>query len=268
MKHLALALVVAVAVGGAGCLVAAEPGAGAAPKSATLPGGTWASIATLPDWSGAWEPLLFAPPRPGEGPPLPPPAPPKLTPAYAAQYAAFQEKNRTTPGINFVSEVANCVPAGLPGSMQQPYPLEFLFTPGRVTIAIETYSVVRRIHTDGRPLPADPDPTYQGSSIGHWEGDTLVVETTGVLPETSVLAGTTGHSDRLRITERMHLVAPDVLEITTTRDDPSVFLEPYTTTLRYRRHRDWEIMEYVCAQNNRDQLDAQGHPQFDLERKH
>jgi hypothetical protein len=252
------------ALGGAGLLTAAQA---AASQAAPLPGRTWAAIAELPDWGGAWEPMLFGPPGPGAGPPLPPPAPPKLTPAYAAQYAAFQEKNRTTPGINFVSEVANCVPAGLPGSMQQPYPLEFLFTPGRVTIAIETYSVVRRIYTDGRPLPADPDPTYQGSSIGHWQGDTLVVETIGVLPRTSVVQGVMGHSDKLRITERMRLVAPDVLEISTTRDDPSVFTEPYSTATRYQRHRDWEIMEYVCAQNNRDPLDEHGNPTFDLGRK-
>jgi hypothetical protein len=223
----------------------------------------WAAIGKLPDWSGVWEPMTFARPSAAG----PPPAPPKLTPAYAPQYAAFQEKNRKTPGINFVSEVANCVPAGLPGSMQQPYPLEFLFTPGRVTIAIETYSVVRRIYTDGRKLPEDPDLTYQGSSVGHWEGDTLVVETIGLLPETSLLNGVKGHSDKLRITERMRLVEPDVLEIQTTRDDPAVFEEPYTTTARYQRHRDWEIMEYVCAQNNHDFVDEHGNPGFSLERK-
>jgi hypothetical protein len=260
MKHLLIAWLTVMTLGGASRLTVAES---AVSKGAPLPGGTWAAIAELPDWSGAWEPMLFGPPSPGAGPP----PQPKLTPTYAAQYAAFQEKNRTTPGINFVSEVANCVPAGLPGSMLQPYPLEFLFTPGRVTIAIETYSVVRRIHTDGRPLPADPDPSYQGSSIGHWEGDTLVVETIGVLPRTSVVQGVMGHSDKLRITERLHLIAPDVMEITTTRDDPAVFIEPYTTALRYQRHRDWEIMEYVCAQNNRDQLDEHGNPTFDLQRK-
>jgi hypothetical protein len=229
----------------------------------SIPGDSWASISKLPDWSGVWEPLLFGRPSAGQAPP----APPKLTAAYAPQYAAFQEKNRKTPGINFVSEVANCVPAGLPGSMQQPYPLEFLFTPGRVTIAIETYSVVRRIYTDGRAPPADPDLTYQGSSTGRWEGDTLVVDTVGILPETSPLNGIKGHSEKLHITERMRLVEPDVLEIKTTRDDPAVFIEPYTTTARYQRHHDWQMMEYVCAQNNRDQLDERGNPAFNLERK-
>jgi hypothetical protein len=159
------------------------------------------------------------------------------------------------------------VPPGLPGSMLQPYPMEFLFTPGRVTILIETYSMVRRIYTDGSPLPAEPDPSYQGTSVGHWEGDTLVVETTGILPETSPLNGILGHSDKMHVTERMHLAEPDVLEITTTVSDPEVFTEPYTSTARYQRHRDWKIMEYVCAQNNHDFVDDKGNPGFSLERK-
>ena len=65
----------------------------------------------------------------------------------------------------------------------------------------------------------------------------------------------------------MRLAEPDVLEITTTRDDPAVFVEPYTTTAHYQRHRDWKIMEYVCAQNNHDSLDEHGNPAFSLERK-
>ena len=224
----------------------------------------YAPLAKLPDWNGVWEPTMFA--RPGAERPAPP-APPKLTEKYAAGYAAFQEKNRKTPGINFVSPVANCVPPGLPGSMTQPYPIEFLFTPGRVTILIETYSMVRRIYTDGSPLPTEFDPSYQGTSVGRWEGDTLVVESGGILPETSVLNGINGHGENLHITERMHLADPDTLEIVTTREDPTLFTEPYTTTARYARHRDWKIMEYVCAQNNHDALDEHGNAAFSLERK-
>ncbi len=253
---LATAIVSAVS----GCSPREEATAAASsPENAAV--SAYAGLAKLPDWSGVWEPVFRQ--TAGAGPP----PPPKLTPEYAQQWAAFQEKNRTTPGINFVSNVANCVPAGLPGSMQQPYPIEFLFTPGRVTVIIETYSLVRRIHTDGRQFPEDPDLTYQGTSVGRWEGDTLVVETIGILPETSPMNGIKGHSDKLRITERMRLVEPDLLEIQTTREDPAVFVEPYTTTARYARHRDWEIMEYVCAQNNRDQLDEQGNAAIDLERR-
>lgn len=263
IKRVPAAVAVAVIACASVIGAAAAPAAAAAPRAATLPGSTWASIAKLPDWSGVWEPLLFG----RDAKKSVPPARPKLTPAYEAQYAAYEAKNRSTPGLNFVSDVANCVPAGLPGSMLMPYPLEILYTPGRVTIAIETYSIVRRIYTDGRPLPADPDPAYQGSSVGRWEGDTLVVDTIGILTSTSPLNGINGHGEGLRITERIRLVEPDLLEITTTRTDPTVFVEPYTSQAWYRRHRDWQIMEYVCAQNNRDQLDEHGNPTFQLERK-
>jgi hypothetical protein len=222
----------------------------------------YAALARLPDWNGAWEPMAMAHPDKETRP-----APPKLTPAYAKQYAAYQEKNRTTPGINFTTKVANCVPAGLPGSMLQPYPIEFLFTPGRVTINIETYSVVRRIYTDGSPLPAEPDPSYQGTSVGHWEGDTLVIDTTGILPETAPVTGVLGHSEKMRVSERIHLSSPDVLAITTTVADPTVFVEPYTFTTHYQRHRDWKIMEYVCAQNNHDSVDDQGNAHFSFDPK-
>jgi hypothetical protein len=221
----------------------------------------YARLASLPDWSGVWEPIRFAAPGAAGGP-----KPPRLTPAYAPEYAAFQEKNRTTPGINFVSSVSNCIPPGLPVIMQQPFPIEFLFTPRRVSIITESYSMVRRVYTDGSELPADPDPTFLGTSVGRWEGDTLVIDTVSILPETSPLTGVTGHSDKMRVNERVRLIEPDVLEITTTVDDPAVFVEPYTSVARYQRHRDWRMMEYVCAQNNHDSLDEHGNPAFNLER--
>lgn len=216
----------------------------------------YAALAKLPDWRGVWQMTAISD------------TPPVLTPPYAAEYAAFQEKNRTTPGANnFVTASADCVPPGLPRSMLQPFPIEFLFTPGRVTVLMETFSLTRRIYTDGTPLPADPDPSYQGTSVGHWEGDMLVVQTIGILPETNVLIGTHGHSDEMRVQERMRLSESDTLEITTTIDDPLVFVEPYTSTARYQRHRDWKLMEYECAQNNHAFIDEQGNVGFRLDYK-
>ncbi len=269
---LAIAVFATAALSGCTGKSPGEPSAQDASAATVAQANPYEALGKLPDWSGAWEPARMARPPAGAtdaasgAPPPPRPQPPKLTPAYAKQYAAFQEKNKTTPGINFVSQVANCVPPGVPGSMNQPYPIEFLFTPGRVTIFIETYSMARRIYTDGNG-PKEPDDSYQGTSVGRWEGDTLVVETTRILPETSPMGGINGHSEKMKVTERIHLVEPDLLEVQTTVEDPEVFLEPYTTTTRYLRHRDWHIMEYVCAQNNRDQLDEKGNPGFNLDRK-
>jgi len=266
MRHTRFLAPVLAALAGTlvGCTGSSEPAQSdteSTETAATAVQGKYAQLDTLPDWSGVWEPVGFAAPAAAGGP-----QPPKLTPAYAPQYAAFQEKNRTTPGINFVSSVSNCVPPGLPVIMQQPFPIEFLFTPGRVSIITESYSMVRRVYTDGSPLPEDPDPTYLGTSVGRWEGDTLVIDTISLLPETSPLTGITGHSDKMRVMERVRLVEPDLLEITTTVEDPAVFVEPYTSVARYQRHRDWRIMEYVCAQNNHDSLDEHGNPGFSLER--
>ena len=231
----------------------------AAAGSATQPANPYAALAGLPDWSGVWD-VTFRPPQPGQ----PPPAQPRFTAAYQKQWDDYQALNKKQKGLNFVSSVASCIPPGLPQSMTEPYPIEFLFTPGRVTILIETYGLTRRIYTEGSTPPESPDPSYQGTSVGHWEGDTLVVETSAILPETSPLNGINGHSDQLHITERMHLLSPDTLEITTTRTDPAVFLEAYTTKAYYKRHRDWKIMEYVCEQNNHDALDAKGNAAFSL----
>lgn len=261
-----LAAICATALLASGCgSRTAQSQEAAAPAPQAAPQNPYTALAKLPDWSGVWDPTFMRPPA-GQARPARP-APPQLTPPYAAQYAKYLAKNRKTPGLNFVSDQASCVPPGLPQSMTEPYPIEFLYTPGRVTILIETDHIVRRVFTDGRPLPEDPDPTYQGSSIGHWEGDTLVVETEAILPSTSPMQGINGHSDKFHVTERIRLVQPDVLAITTTRVDPAVFVEPYTTTAYYRRHRDWHIMEYVCEQNNHDALDAHGNAAFSLSHK-
>lgn len=247
---------------GCGSRIAQSQEAGAAAPAHPAAANPYSALAKLPDWSGVWDPAFMRPP-PGQARP----APPKLTPTYAAQFAKYLATNRKTPGLNFISDQASCVPPGLPQSMTEPYPIEFLFTPGRVTILIETDHLIRRVYTDGRSLPSDPDPTYQGSSVGHWEGDTLVIETEAINTSTSPMQGINGHSDKFHVTERIRLVQPDVLAITTTRTDPAVFVEPYTTTSYYRRHRDWQIMEYVCEQNNHDALDAHGNAAFSLSHK-
>jgi hypothetical protein len=155
----------------------------------------------------------------------------------------------------------------MPGIMTQPYPIEFLFTPGKVTILIEAYSQWRQIFTDGRAHPEDPDLTFNGHSIGHWEGDTLVVDTVGFSTDTALgMSFGMRHSDKMRIVERMRLVAADTLEIATTVHDPEALTKPWTTTRVYGRHRDWNLAEYVCQQNNRNFMTDDGKAGIDLER--
>jgi hypothetical protein len=227
---------------------------GQTPRSAPT-AADWAALAKLPDFTGVWE-VSFGPPggRSGAGRGARaggPPAGPQLTPAYA-------EKRRVrmaNPPED--SQAANCLPPGMPGIMGQPYPMEFLLTPGLVTIVIEAYTQVRHIYTDGRPLPADPEPRFHGTSIGHWEVDTLVAETIGFSPQTDI-AQATAHSDKMKIVERFRLADPDTMTIETTVTDPEALTVPFVSNRTLRRHRAWTIAEYICEENNRNSVDANG----------
>ena len=175
----------------------------------------------------------------------------QLTPEYEAKRAAYQAKAAED------SLTANCLPPGMPGIMTQPYPMEFLLTPGKVTIVIEAYTQVRHIYTDGRKLPEEPDPKFFGTSIGRWEGDTLVVESIGFSPSTQ-LTGGVPPSDKMKIVERFRLSDPDTMTIETTITDPVVLVAPFTSTGNLRRHREWTIEEYICEENNRNSVDNSG----------
>jgi hypothetical protein len=233
----------------------------------------WAAMTKLPDFNGVWEAGRAPAPAgaargaagqggaPGGAAPRGgaaaagraggAPAGPQLTPAYAAKRQELVSRRAED------NDTANCLPPGMPGIMGQPYPMEFLLTPGKITIVIEAYTQVRHIYTDGRPLPADPDPKFFGTSVGKWEGDTLVVDTVGFSPVTQ-LAANTPHSDRMRITERFRLTAPDVMTMETTVTDPEALTAPWTSSRTLIRHRDWTVAEYICEENNRNYVDASG----------
>jgi hypothetical protein len=214
----------------------------------------WSALARLPDFNGVWETAprgrggaAGTPPGRAAGPP----PGPQLTAEYAAKRKARIEAAAED------NQTANCLPPGMPGIMGQPYPMEFLLTPGQVTIVIEAYQQVRHIYTDGRPVPADPDPKFHGSSVGRWEGGTLVVDTVGFSPMT-LLAANTPHSDKMRIVERFRLDDPDTMTIETTVTDPEALTVPFTSTRTLRRHRDWTLAEYICEENNRNSVDDSG----------
>jgi len=150
----------------------------------------------------------------------------------------------------------------MPGIMRQPYPIEVLFTPGRVTIFAETYSQARRIYTDGRPLPEDPDPYFNGNSVGHWDGDTLLVETTGFSEFAGDIGAGIPHGPNMKIVEKIWLDKPGVLRFETTITDPEV--SRLFSSQTFRREADWQIREYVCEENNRLTSGDEGGSNIDL----
>ena len=214
----------------------------------------YSQVVQWPDWSGVWSPGVGAGSRTTA-------TPPKLTAAAQAQLNEFEAGK--TRGENLQTQAANCVPNGMPGIMRTPYPLEFVYSPGRVTILIETYSQDRRIYVDGRALPEDPDPFFNGHSVGRWEGDTLVVDTVGISPIVSVIPGLQA-TPTTRFHERITRVAPDRLVDEITIIDPALFVEPYVMMQNYTLQPDWEMREYVCQENNRDGADEEGRPSMDL----
>jgi hypothetical protein len=245
LAHVVLGAVLAAAMAGARAESASSASAHPAERAQS-----WAALARLPDWQGIWELDWQHNPR------LMMQAPPELLPAAQAKLTAYRKAQGQ--GENLQPVQANCLPPGMPQIMTQPYPIEFLFNPGKVVMVIEAYSQVRHVFTDGRPHPDDPDPTFQGHSIGHWEGDTLVIDTVGFDPGTQIGPGI-GHSDQMHILERIRKTDPDHLEITTTITDPKVLAKPWTTVRPYVRVKD-DLREYICEQNNRDSADEKGRP--------
>lgn len=244
------------ALAGAAALAAATPGA--AQDEAIPRASGYSEIGALPDFSGVWNPdwsLLFA----GEGGRIQ--AQPKFTPESQAIFEAFRAKQEAE-GVSQSAQV-RCLPPGMPNIMRQPYPLEFLFTPGRVTVLTETYSQARRIYTDGRELPDDPDFLFNGTSVGRWDGDTLLVDTVGFSPLIHYTPGVP-HGEQMRIHEKIWLEKSDVLRIETTITDPGVLEEPFVQQIAYRKEPTWEIREYVCEENNR-LTDEEGGANIDLD---
>ena len=242
--------------------MAGQPAAPAGPvhPSAT-PQGHYFEMDKLPDWGGTW---IVAQQRPVPG------APPRETPVikpgqYLDRYNRMRAVSETNHG-EWPRMASTCTTPGEPYllSLGQ-YPSEYLFNPGRVTELHEETTGQRRIFTDGRghAAPDDLELTYGGDAIGHWEGDTLVVETIGLKPSNQISNGVFA-TPKTRLVERIHLDPADkdalVDELTVTDED--MLVQPYHQTIRYRRHRDIELLEYVCDENNRNTIGADGKIDF------
>lgn len=175
--------------------------------------------------------------------------PPPLTPEYLAQYNEIRQA--AIQGRNIYDKGANCSPLGMP-FMAGFGLMEILFKQGQVAIVFEEDGGVRRIFTDGRPHPAGADliPSYNGHSVGHWKGKTLIVDTVGIRDDTFIEVGMP-HSDQIHVIERWTQVGPDELTNDVTIIDPKALTKPWGKTWHWKRHGDWSINEVFCI-NSRD----------------
>ena len=219
-----------------------------------------------PNLSGMWNPeyAYFGPPLPGAAPPPgrppgggppgagafppgPPPGP-QLTAPYAKRYAEWKRKF-DTDGSQEPDSVTRCLAFGMArfGTM----PVEIIQSPGQITMILGVLHDVRRIYLDGIGHTVGADPSFNGDSVGHWEGDTLVVETNNIRAGTMDRNGVP-YSDKMTAVERFRRVSPTRLEVETTLTDPEAFVTPFTTKRAYvPMPPGSRFEEYIC-ENNKD----------------
>jgi len=141
-----------------------------------------------------------------------------------------------------------CDPDGPPKLLNLPNPFEIVQVPGRMLMFFELGHIWREIWTDGRPLPKDPDPSYLGYSVGRWEGDTLVVETTGFNDKLWDDSYGNPRSDATHLTERYRRLNQDTLELQIIIDDPKAYTMTWVSPPKlHKLEPGWEIAEWFCV---------------------
>jgi hypothetical protein len=176
---------------------------------------------------------------------------PPMTPWGQTQFNAAKPSQgpRGVKLTETTDRVYKCSPPGMPYIYLQLFPMQIVQTPKEVIELFEYDHTVRHIFVDGRKHPADLTPSYNGHSIGHWEGDTLVVDTVGL--NGKLWLDRVGHpdSDQMHVIERIHRVDDKTLQVDFTFDDPKSYVKPWTALMRFRLRPDWEIIEDVCEDN-------------------
>jgi hypothetical protein len=177
-----------------------------------------------------------------------------LTPAGKAAY----EKNMAGLKGGTIIDTARkyCVPDGLPRVLATPYPFDIIQAPpGQVTIVHELNHQVRVIALD-KPMPSEeeliPFPYYNGHSVGHFEGDTLVVDSAGFNEKTFLDATGAPHTDELKTTERIRKTSPTELEDVITIHDPEYYTKDWQARFVYKLRNDVRLEDYVCGEPHRD----------------
>ena len=148
--------------------------------------------------------------------------------------------------------LSHCLPTGIVRLNIFPLFRKMVQIPGLLLTLNELNASYRQIFTDGRPLPVDPNPSFNGYSSGKWDGDTLVVETAGFRDGIWLDTGGSPLTDAARITERFRRVNYGTLEIEMTIDDPKGYTKPWTIRVTQILAPDTELLDYICRENEKD----------------
>jgi hypothetical protein len=226
---------------------------------------TRSNYAKMPDWSGVWtraDLLKFDPAAPGG--PFSTQTTAALTPKYEAAYRA---KLRDVANGKEWDQLSDCLPAGYPRWLTEPFLREFIVTPQETWMINEQQSETRRVYTDGRGhLPAtDAKPLWTGDSIGFWDGDTLVVHTISVT-HGQYQRTEPDYSSATSTVERMRMTSPDVIEDDVTVWDPKGLQKPWHVVNHFARVKlpNTRIDMWSCEANNNVVRTADGSSQFVL----
>jgi hypothetical protein len=166
---------------------------------------------------------------------------------YQPWAAALAKKRAAEAGRN--DPHTHCLPSNPPRAFTLPHLQKFIQTPGLLVILNEFNASYRQIFTDGRPLPEDPQPNWNGYSTAHWDGDTLVVETNGFRDDLWLDMAGNPLTSAAKLTERMRRPNYGSLEIELTVDDPKAYTRPWTVKLGMFRVLDTELIDEICAEN-------------------
>ncbi len=169
---------------------------------------------------------------------------------YQPWAAELVKKRRAEQRVH--DPMSNCLPIGPVRLNTFTTPRKVVQTPGLLVILNEWNASYRQIFTDGRPLPADPNPSWNGYSSGKWEGDTLVVQTNGFRDDLWLDAAGNPLTDKATLIERFRRPDYGHMEIETTVDDPKAYTKPWTVTLHHTIELNSDVLEFICNEDEQD----------------
>jgi hypothetical protein len=205
-----------------------------------------------PDLSGVWQAVADPSGTPGGVEGIVAPrymiditrdSPPDRVPILPWAAAVYKQRNdderRGNPSIR-------CLPVGVPRLVANVMPFKVVQMPGLIVFLYEAGTIFRQVFVDGRPLPADPQPSWMGYSVGKWEGDTLVVETAGFNDKTWLDGAGHPHSEAMRVTERYTRRDAGRMDVEVVIDDPEAYARPLRYVQPQALIADTELIENVC----------------------
>lgn len=183
---------------------------------------------------------------------------PPLKDQYLAKWVDFIKRSHEADerGEPLATGYSHCLPDGMPTMMQGMFPMQVLQSPGDIVIIQEAYRQIRHIYLDQKQITpiTDAEPGFWGHSVGHWEGNTLMVNTVGIRAEVRLQG--VPHSDQMQINEQITLLSNDSFQDAITVIDPVYLTKPWPFTWTYKREPGYKLMEYVC-QDNREDSDSE-----------